>query len=235
MWKTLTDREKIIAVLEVMASREMELQVLISDQEHEFTSKLITYNIGDPTSEQGQRPELIIEEVSPKEGNALIQADLDLVLEFHIKSLLCRISTRCLGINREYPYGLVLSFPESIEYTERRREERYVYEMPEFVSVDFELRKKGKANKVYSLNVLDCSPHGLGILITQKDFELVEILKPGKELNNISFYTESSVIKVNGIIRHITKIESGKYQGFYLMGVESPEIIEICGTSGEKD
>jgi hypothetical protein len=229
MWKTLTDREKIAAVLQVIASREIPLVVLISDEAHEFTSKVITYDVW------GQIPELIIQEVSPGEGNALIQADSDLVLEFPIKSLLCRIRARYLGVNREYPHGLVLSFPESIEYMERRREERHVYETLDFVSVDFELRGKDKKTKVYSLSVLDSSLHGLGILITEKDFDLVKILKPGDELRDISLYTESSVIKVNGVIRHITKIESGKYQGTYLMGMESPEMIQIGGTSEDQD
>jgi hypothetical protein len=235
MWKALTDREKIIAVLEVMASRETDLKVLISDEGHEFTSRLIAYDMGDPVSEQGKTPELIIGKVSPKEGNALIQADSEMVLEFPVKSLLCRINARCLRTNKEPPHGFVLSFPGSIEYTKTQGEEKYAHEMPEYVSVDFELRKEGGTSKVYSLNVLDCSSHGLDILITNKDFELVKILKPGKELKDISFYTESNVIKVDGIIRHITKIGAGKYQGFYVMGVESTKMIETCVTPDEND
>jgi hypothetical protein len=234
MWKELTDREKIVAVLEVMVSRETELKVVIGDESQEFNSRLIAYDMGNPVSEQGKTPELIIGKVSPKEGNALIQADFELVLEFPVRSLLCRINARCL---KESPQGFILSFPGSIEYTkpEEQDEEEYAHELPEYVSVDFELRKEGGAGKVYSLNVLDCSSHGLDILITKKDFELVEILKPGEKLKDISFYTESNVIKVDGIIRHITKIGAGKYQGFYVMAVESNKMIETCVTPDGSD
>ena len=51
------------------------------------------------------------------------------------------------------------------------------------------------------------------------------------ELKNISFYAPKAMIKVNGTVRHISKIDEGKYKDSYILGIESPEIIGEKGTS----
>jgi len=35
-------------------------------------------------------------------------------------------------------------------------------------------------------------------------------------------------INVNGTVKHRTKIDLGKYKGSYILGIESPEIIDSC-------
>ena len=85
-----------------------------------------------------------------------------------------------------------------------------------------------KRGKIYNLNVLDCSRHGLGLIVTKEDFDLLEKLRNGDKIKNISFYATWTLIKVAGHVRHKTKIEEGKYKGCYLLGIESPEVIESC-------
>jgi hypothetical protein len=122
--------------------------------------------------------------------------------------------------------GLILSFPKSVEIKERRKEKRFSNDIPEMVSVEFKIEKGAGKPKSYELNVYDVSRHGLGILITEKDFELLNILEKGDEIKEITFYATAAIIKVQGTVRHKSKIREGKYAGSYILGLESPDIIE---------
>ncbi|MFC1819784.1 hypothetical protein ACFLZG_01740 [Thermodesulfobacteriota bacterium] len=88
--------------------------------------------------------------------------------------------------------------------------------------------KNIKKDRLYELNVLDCSKYGLGMIIQQKDLDLLEILNEGDELQDITFYASWTMIKVKGTLRHKTRIEKGKYKGCYLIGIESPDLIKGC-------
>ena len=81
---------------------------------------------------------------------------------------------------------------------------------------------------MYDLPVLNCSRHGLALLITQDDFELLHMLPKGKKVNRMTFYTGWAVIEVNGRVAHKIKIETGEHRGCYLIGIESDEVIEYC-------
>jgi hypothetical protein len=121
-----------------------------------------------------------------------------------------------------------LSFPESLEFEEKRKEERVEYKRPEFISAEFRFGSDSENSNLYELNVLDCSKYGLGMIIGEKDFDLLEKIDPGYKLNNITLYATWTRITVNGIVRHKTKLIDGKLKGSYLMGIESPDIIRSC-------
>jgi hypothetical protein len=111
---------------------------------------------------------------------------------------------------------------------EKRREDRIPQEMPEFITVEFSVAGEGGERKHYELNVVDCSAHGLGLLVTDKDMDLIQSLNPGDKIEEITYYASSSMIKVEGTVVHKTKVHEGKYRGAYVVGIESPEIIESC-------
>ncbi|MGD2127197.1 MAG: hypothetical protein PVG99_14025 [Desulfobacteraceae bacterium] len=229
IWNALQDQDSIAEMIDQLVSEDSELRVLIQGRKNAFESRIVKFEHGEALSKIGKKPELIIEKLVPNKGNALIQSSTDLVLEFTVNENLCRCPVKYLGTSSDYPYfGFILSFPETMEIKEKRREERFTYGAPDFVSVEFKLKKGSKKEKVYALNVLNCSRHGLGILITEKDFDLIDRLNPGDRLRDIIFYAESSMIKVDGIVRHVTKMSSGAYQGSYVLGIESREIIENC-------
>jgi hypothetical protein len=104
--------------------------------------------------------------------------------------------------------------------------------MPDFVSVEFSILGK---DKVYDLGVMDCSMHGVGILITKKDFDLVRLVKPGDRIRDIVLYSETARIKVDGVVRHMTKMSAGKHKDSYVMGIESPEVIENCRIASQQE
>jgi len=225
-WRQVKDRRKIQEIFERMVSKNMELKVLIDEENVRFMSRATRLN-PEEISSLGSEPELIIEKLFPEIGNSLIQSSSQVTLEFSIKEHFCRGKARYVGVSNEYPdFGIMITLPQSLEFArERRRESRHTYEMPDFVSVAFSIMGK---DKVYDLGVMDCSMHGLGILITRKDFDLVRLVKPGDRIRDIVFYSENAMIKVDGVVRRLTKMSTGKYKDSYVMGIESPEVIENC-------
>lgn len=222
----IRDRQKIQEIFERMVSKNMELKVLIDDENVRFMSRALSLN-PEEISSLGSEPELIIEKLFPEMGNSLIQSSSEITLEFTIKEHFCQGKAKYVGVSNEYPYfGIMITLPNSLELAkERRREKRHLYEIPDFVSVEFRIMGK---DKVYELGVMDCSMHGLGLLITKKDFDLVRLVKPGDRIRDIVLYSESAMIKVDGVVRHLTKMSTGKYRDSYVMGIESPEVIESC-------
>ena len=115
-----------------------------------------------------------------------------------------------------------------MQTAEKRNEDRVFYDAEDFVYVEFKSKKVPNKDKVYDLNVRDCSRYGLGMVITQKDFELLQTIEPGDELSNLSFFSTWSVFKIDGVVKHKTRIEEGIYRNNYLMGFQSQEEIKAC-------
>ena len=115
-----------------------------------------------------------------------------------------------------------------IDLEENRREERIKYKIPEFVYVEFKVGKKPKKGKVYDLKVMDCSRNGLGMVVTQKDFDLLQMVDEGEKLEDMTFCATWTMINVDGTVRHKSKIEEGKYKGCFMLGIETPDIIDSC-------
>jgi len=206
------------------------IRVKIGGEKGAYSSKVLQvsplYQDGDSRAES----RLLLEKLSPEEGNYLIQSNPEIRLEFAIDKSLYRCSSRFLGTSSEYPLaGLVVSFPKYIEVNEKRRDERYVYDVPEMVSVEIPSRDEKDSPRLYELNVCDCSRYGLGLLVRKKDFGVLKYLNPGDRVEGMTFYALSAKITVDGIIRHKTQIRQGRYKGCYVLGIESQAIVENCG------
>jgi hypothetical protein len=228
-WYSVDDDRKIWRMIEHVANYQTPIKVTIPGEKTSFTSKLLKVNYGSIASGANRGEEFIIESIYPEEGNALIRSAHEVTLEFPINDKICRCAAKYVGLDKGAPEsGLTLSFPKIVEIQERRREKRFTYDLPEMVSVEFKIEKGPGKNKSYELNVYDCSQHGLGILITEKDFELLNYLEKGDEIKEITFYATAAIIKVQGIVRHKSKIREGKYSGCYILGIESPDIIDSC-------
>jgi len=228
-WNAVVERSKIVEIMDHLVGDHAEIKVFVPGYKESLTSCVLTFGREKALSGSRRGAELIIEKVSPDQGNVLLQASRELVLEFPARGNSCRCSVEYLGISSEYPYfGYILAFPDIIEIKEKRREERFSYDTPDFVTVAFTLRRGKGREKAYELNVLNCSLHGLGVLITEKDLDLRKRLRPGDKLDGITLYAESSMITVDGVVRHVTKIREGQHAGCYVLGIESEEIIENC-------
>jgi hypothetical protein len=226
-WRTIDKKQKIIQLLKHMVITQSKIEIRFKGEKANFTSRFIKINQEHLLSQIGKKPELIIEKLIPEKGNILIRSSQEVTVFFLLQQSRWRCNLEYNGTSGTYPnFSHMLHFPESIEIEEKRKEKRLVYEKPKFVSVEFRIEKNSKKDKLYELNVFDSSKYGLGAIISPKDFDLIKKINVGDKLQNISFYAPRAMIKVTGTVRHITKIDDGKYKGNYILGIESPEIIE---------
>ena len=227
-WETLDDKKRIRNVIESLVSAQAQIVIQIDGIESPFTTKFIKIE-DKKKSGFGTKRGLIIEKLLPEQGNELIQLFPEVAIRFLIKESIYRCILQCLGISTIYPYyGFFMGFPEYLEIKEKRRDERFVFEGPELISAEFKLGETKRRNKLYQLKVHDYSKRGLGLIITQKDFDLMKNLRTGDKIEEISFYAPEAIIKsVDGYVRHITKMKEGENEGCYILGIESTDIVEI--------
>jgi len=233
-WLTLDDNQKIMQVIDQVISERIEIKIRVKGEKTLFTSKIIKINHGSISSEMDRGPELIIEKLFPEKGNPLMGPVPEVAVEFSLNHNPCRCTVECIGSSTTPPHvGFIMSFPESLEIEEKRREERLTYDTPVVFSAGFRLAKKSKRDKLYELNVLNCSKHGLGLLVTRKDLDLLRIVKKGDRLDDILLLTSWAMITVSGTVGHVTRIEEGKHKGCYLLGIDSHDIIASCKPNNE--
>ena len=226
-WRVIDNKIKLMQIFNHLIIKKTKIKIKVEGETAEFFSKFIKVNPGEGSSDSGHGPELILEKLRPDKGNSLIQHATEVIGEFVVNKNHCKCNINVTSTSNIQPdSGFMVIFPESVEIEEKRREERFQYARPEFVAVEFRTGKGSDKDKMHRVNILDHSVHGLGMIITQKDFDLLETLKDGDKLRDMTLYARESIIKVEGSIRHRTKIGEGKYKGSYILGIESPEIIE---------
>ena len=220
-------KQKIREVIGFLISREREITIQIDGGTGIFTSRLIKANYGDILSKVGKGYELVIRNLVPDIGNTLIRSSPRIVIEFILRNTPCQFDAKYLGTCTEYPHiGLIVSFPEALKIEERRSYDRDGKRIPDFVNAVFTLRKGAKKDRTYKLEIIDRSPDGVGMLITKKDFDLLEIIKEGDKLQELELYAPTAVVKVTGSVRHKTKLEQPKYEGAYVLGIKLDETLE---------
>ena len=225
-WYTESDKQRVMRVIQYLIQNGEEIEVGLRGRRDTFSSKFITIGQGNTRSNNGRKYALIMEKLIPDEGNALIQSESEMVIGFLINQNICRYSANYIGISNSPPYfGFIVSFPQTIQFIDRRKERRITYKTPELFSVKFSVGKGEGKDKVYDLNVVNRSKHGLGLLVTEKDFDLLRTVNVGDRLYDMMFVASSALIRVNGIVRHKTEIFGGKFKGCYIMGIESPDVI----------
>ncbi|RLB73494.1 MAG: hypothetical protein DRH03_03165 [Deltaproteobacteria bacterium] len=107
----------------------------------------------------------------------------------------------------------------------KRRDYRIVTKLSDFAYVEFLMEMPTGIGKYFRLNVINYSNHGIGILVLEKDFDLMELLESGNTIKNVTFSASWAMITLDVTVRHISKMASGSYAGAYLVGVETCEMI----------
>jgi hypothetical protein len=218
--------QKIIKIIDHLILKKLEIYIIIKGVTGPFHSKVLKVELDQPSLAKGTKSIIIIDKLLPENGNSLIQSSEKINLRFVIAEQTCTCSVNYIGISSLPPFfGFMLSLPEIIEIEERRIEKREVYEPPDFLLAQICLEKGTKNEKNYELDVIDCAAHGLGMLIRPKHFDLLKRIKVGDKLKDVQFYASNAMLKVDGVVRHITKAGEGKYKGNYYVGIESKDII----------
>jgi hypothetical protein len=231
-WSTNTNKHQIAKIVELLILKKTEIRIRIRGQQNPFRSTFVKLSSGsgdDDSKAPENKPVLTMEKVFPEQGNSLVEASPNILIECVLGEVQFRFNSRYLGTSNDYPYfGIMIEFPESLEIHEQRRDDRIIPKMPDFISVEFSLGDKSGNARSYELDIVDCSRHGLGLLVTDKNIELLRMLKPGDKIRNITFYATWTMIQVDAVVKHRSKIESGQHKGRYVIGIESSQIIENC-------
>ena len=72
--------------------------------------------------------------------------------------------------------------------------------------------------KKYRFNLLDTSPEGMGMLVWEEDKGILKKLRVGNQIR-VEYKTPEASMDMELEIRHITRIERGKYKGHHQVGL----------------
>lgn len=231
-FKSIDDRLKIIKIVDHLVSTKAEVSVIVKSEKAAFASRLIKADQNYPSLAKGTRAIVIVDKLLPERGNNLIQSSPKVTLKFAVSDQPCSCTVNYIGINSMPPhFGFMLTMPEVIELEEKRIENRVVLDPPDFLLAEICIGRGTKDEKRYELNVIDCAAHGLGMIIPESHLDLLKRIKTGDVIRDISFYASNAMLRVDGIVRHITKIGEGKFKGGYYIGIESKDIIPSCKAS----
>jgi sulfur carrier protein ThiS len=223
-WHTLKDKAKILAIIRHLISRQRELKILIDGEKETFRARIVKLNR--ILSEKGEEVQLVIQRLDPKGDNELIRASSEVRMEFIVKKKFCKCKTAYIGpAYHEGDFVLLLAFPSSVQVHKERREERINLEMLEPISVKLTVGKELNEQKTYDLTVVDCSRHGLGLLVTQNAFDLLEELNVGDLIRDMIMYAPWALITVNGEVAHKTEFQEGDHKGCFMLGIKCRELI----------
>ncbi len=74
-------------------------------------------------------------------------------------------------------------------------------------------------DKECQFNLLDTSPGGVGMLVMNRDTEILEKLKYGDQIKMNYGRPDTTTISMTFEIRHITEIERGPFKGHFQVGL----------------
>jgi len=217
---SIRKKEEIKAVIDFVVSAERKIAIQIAGDDTLYMSRIIVANDIKEVSEKAERAELTIERLEPESGNAVLQKNPKAVVKFSLRDKSCEFDTQYIGLADSQFSRVIISYPESMRVTERREHERDTRDMPEFVSARFTL---GRDDKTYEFEVVDYSANGVGLLVTEKDFDVLEKIKVGAKLKNLVLYAKWTTVMVEGTVAHKTKVKGGNT---YIVGVRLDEMLE---------
>jgi hypothetical protein len=226
----IKNEAKISAIVRHLTSRQRKIKIFLDGEKRVFRSKI--RRVDRIVSDNGEKAQIVIEGLDPKEGNDLIRSASVVRVEFIIKKRICRCEMAYLGpVHDGGDFLTQLSFPDSVKVHEERLEDRVDLEMLEPVSVRITVGKASKERKAYDLPVVNRSQHGLGLLVTQKESDLLEKLNVGDRIRGMVLYAPWAVTRMDGKAVHKTELQGGDQRGCVILGVKSRDLFANRETS----
>jgi hypothetical protein len=95
------------------------------------------------------------------------------------------------------------------------RQEDRAYIEPYTTNTFLEFTLSGRKHRCL---LLDVSPGGLGMLISNTEKEILQHLRPGTRMS-MAYTSPEATVPMNFEIRHITEIKRGKFRGHFQAGL----------------
>ena len=226
-YNTIKNRETIRKLIDYLILGDRKIMVRFDDDQTQFTSRIILARYGEKASPNTEeRPELIIDRLDPEEGNALLQSSSRSVVQFSVDNRDYAFESYYIASTDSKFSRLIISFPRFVRVSERRDRERGDLEIPRFVSASFTLKKKGKGRKKFEVDVADYSANGVGLLVTEKDSDLINLLEVGDRLEDLQLYAKWTTANVSGTVVHKTKLGTEGGEETQLVGIRLDDVLE---------
>jgi len=222
--------ERIKHAIDLLAVNRRPITVKLEGEQTLFDSMIVKADHGDPVSKAGTPGRLFIQWLSPPKGNNLIQSARTVQVRFSIGKYNLAFTSYYVTKSLESPYlGHIITYPESLVIADRRRHDRHEVESktaPLFTKAKIRMREGLSQEDVYDLWVLDVSENGVGILVGKELFNWLERIGIGDKVSGVELSAPWTIVRVDGTVRHKSKMRRGKYSGYRLLGIELDEKLE---------
>ena len=195
-----------------------------------FDSMIVKTDHGDPLSKTGAGGRVFIQWLSPPRGNNLIQSVSPVQVRFSLGKYKLTFTSHYITKILESPYlGHIITYPEALVLADRRRSDRHEVDSnvaPFLADARIKVRAGRSKKKAYDLKVFDVSESGVGILVGKELFNWLERIGIGDRLKDVELYATWTMIRVDGTVRHKSKMHEGEHSGYHLLGIELDEKLE---------
>jgi hypothetical protein len=220
--------ERIKEAIEFLYNNQRPITVQIEGKATCFASAIVGVDHGDVLSRSGSSKRLVIEWLSPQEGNDLIQSWNPIRVRFSLGKSECEFTSHYITKSDEPPYfGHMITYPEALIIVDRRTDGRNAIgtdQEPLFAYAKLTIRISGSQEKSYELRVFDVSENGVGLLVSEEQSDLLERTGIGDRLEAVELYAPWTMVRVNGTVRHKSRLREG--EGYYLLGIQLDEKLE---------
>lgn len=227
---TTKSKKLIRQAIDFLSLNRRPITLRIEGDEDLYDSTIVKADHGNLPSKLEAPERLIVNWLFPEKGNHLIQSADRIQVRFSLGKSQCEFISRYVARSVESPYfGHILRYPQSLAVSDRRRQDRYEKDSrsaPLFVSARFQKRTSRSRSKSYDLNIFDVSESGVGLLVDREFHDFLEGISVGDRLTEVELCASWAIIKVNGTVRHKSKISGGRYRGCHVVGIELDEKLD---------
>ena len=224
-WYQIQDSEDIAGIIKELISERADLNVRIRCVGLACSSRLLAILPAlEPQRMPGRsfgRLRLLIEDLTPKQGDDLIRDFPEVDIRFGIQDYGGRFCTNYQGISRHYPhYGLILDFPATMALLEESGVDGFTHDALKPFLALLRIAAGSRQAQVCEFPVISWSDSGLSLLVTEKDADLMTLLGPGERIPEITLFAESGFLVVEGVVRHTWKVADGLHQRNHILDLE---------------
>ncbi len=224
------NEERIKQTIDFLAANRRTITVKIEEEQPLFDSMILKVDRGDPVSKAGTAGRVFIEWLSPLKGNDLIQSARTVQVRFSLGKFNLAFTSYYVTKSIESPYlGHIITYPEALVIADRRKHDRHEVDSktaPLFAKAKIRMREGRSQEKVYDFGVFDVSENGVGVLVGKELFNWLERIEIGDRLQEVELYAPWTIVRVDGTVRHKSKMRRGKYSSCQLLGIELDEKLE---------
>jgi hypothetical protein len=228
-WQPLSDHTEIRGIFDTIIRKGASIEVHFpGDEEVFFTRALGVSSLEKGPPKGSLRAEaILLRDLSPRRGNDRIRNSDECEILFSFRSFLCRFRSTVLSEPEDPPHpGHLIEYPAVMDVEEKRREERFFPGSPGFYCAAFSYTDRNRETRNYELRILNFSRHGLGLLISERDFPLLQLLQPGDPVEDLTLYGEAVLVRLSAVVRHKSEIEEGPFAGGYVLGLRAEASLE---------